>query len=210
MSATPAGSSKLAETRYRVHELLRRRWSPVAFADRLVEPEKLGSLFEAVRWAPSSFNEQPWSFLLTTRDDPTEFQRMLACLVEGNQTWAQHAPVLILSIAKLNFERTGQPNRHAFHDVGLASTSLAIQATDLGLHVHMMAGIQVDKIRQEYSVPDGHDPVAAIAVGYLGDASSLPEKLQRREAAPRQRKPLDQVAFTGRWGQPASLAVSKS
>ena len=90
---------KLAETRYPIHELLRERWSPRAFADRMVEPEKLRSLLEAARWAPSSFNEQPWSFIVATKEHPGEYERLLSCLVEGNVRWAQHAPVLMLSVA---------------------------------------------------------------------------------------------------------------
>ena len=131
---------KVAETRYPIHELLRERWSPRAFADRMVEPEKLRSLLEAARWAPSSSNEQPWSFIVATKEHAGEYERLLSCLVEGNVRWAQHAPVLMLSVATLVFERNQKPNRHAFHDVGLAVENLIIQGTALGLFVHQMAG----------------------------------------------------------------------
>ena len=198
---------KPANTDFPVHDLLRRRWSPRAFADRPVEPEKLSSLLEAARWAPSSYNEQPWAYLLATREQPAEFARLLSVLVEGNIAWAQRAPVLMLSLARLNFERNGRPNRHAFHDVGLASENLVIQATAMGLAVHQMAGFQVDKAREVFNIPEGWEPAAAIALGYPGEADSLPEPLRTRELAPRTRKPLEQFVFAGRWGEVAPLVT---
>src|SRR5438445_764285 len=132
---------KPADAKSPIHELLRQRWSPRVFSPRPVSAETLKILFEAARWAPSSFNDQPWAYIVATKDDPEEFQRVLSTLVEGNRAWAQNAPVLMLSIAKSNFERTGQPNRHAFHDTGQATISLVIEATALGLAVHQMAGI---------------------------------------------------------------------
>ncbi len=199
---------KLAPPDFPIHDLLRRRWSPRAFSDRLVEPEKLRSLLEAARWAPSSFNEQPWAYLVATRNDPEEYARLLSVLVEGNIAWAHRAPVLMLSLAKLNFERNGKPNRHAFHDVGLASANLVTQATALGLAVHQMAGFQVEKARELYGIPAGWEPVAAIALGYPGETDSLPEPIRQRELAPRTRKPLEQFVFTGRWGQPWWLVAA--
>src|SRR5437773_5392783 len=157
---------KPAETKYPVAEILRRRWSPRAFSDRMVEPEKLQSQFEAARWAPSSFNEQPWSFIVTTRQDPEDHAQLLSCLVQGNQKWARLAPVLMVSVAKLNFEKTGAPNRHAFHDVGLAMGNMLVEATALGLFGHQMAGFSPEKVREIYGVPNDYEPVAGIAVGY--------------------------------------------
>ncbi len=198
---------KPAETDTPMHDLLRRRWSPRAFADRPVEVDKLRSLIEAARWAPSSFNEQPWAYLMAARDNPEEFARLLSVLTEGNVAWAQRAPVLMLSIAKLNFERNGRPNRHAFHDVGLASASLIMQATALGLVAHQMAGFDAGKARELFAIPEGWEPVAAIALGYPGEPESLPERLRSRELEPRTRKPLEQFVFTGRWGQPSEFVA---
>lgn len=192
---------KPAETLYPIHELLRRRWSPVAFSNQAVESEKLASLLEAARWAPSSFNEQPWSFIVATKENPAEYERLLGCLTEGNIAWAKQAPVLMLSVAKTNFERNGKPNRHAFHDVGLAAENLVLQATALGLFVHQMAGILPDKARETYGIPKGHEAVAGIALGYPGDGAALEEKLQKRQNAPRSRKPLESFVFTGKWGE---------
>lgn len=194
-------------TQYPIHDLLRWRWSPRAFAARPVEPAKLHSLFEAARWAPSCFNEQPWHFLLATKDDSRNFERMLSCLIEGNKAWAQHAPVLMLSVARLNFLQSGQPNRHAFHDIGLAVENMVIQATAVGLMVHQIAGIHFDKAREVFQIPEGFEAVTAIAVGYPGDPESLPEKLHQRELAPRIRKSLAEFVFTGAWGLPTSLVT---
>lgn len=196
---------KFADTEYTVHDFIRGRWSPLAFSNRTVELEKLLILLEAARWAPSSYNEQPWSFIVATKEHQAEYDRLFSCLVEGNQAWAQNAPVLILSVAKLFFERSGDQNRHAFHDVGLATENLVIQAIALELFVHQMAGFHVDKARELFNIPEGYEPLTALAVGYLGDPQTLPEKLQARELAPRTRKPLTEFVFTGSWNQTSPL-----
>jgi nitroreductase len=196
---------KLAQTDYPIVEILKRRWSPRAFSDRMVEPEKLQSLFEAARWAPSCFNEQPWQFIVATRQTPEDHARLLSCLAEGNQQWARLAPVLMVSVARLNFDKTGKPNRHAFHDVGLAVGSLLVQATALDLFVHQMAGFSVEKVTEIYGIPQGFEPVAAIAVGYAADVEVLPEELRARELGGRSRKPVSSFVFQGRWGEPSGL-----
>ncbi|HXE75219.1 MAG TPA: nitroreductase family protein [Candidatus Xenobia bacterium] len=195
-----------AATRAPIQELLARRWSPYAFSERPVAPEILVSLLEAARWAPSSYNEQPWAFLVATKENPEEFARLLSCLVPSNQEWARNAPVLMLSVAKLKFDRGGRANPHAWHDVGLAAMSLVVQAMAHGLYVHQMAGIEPERAREHYSIPEGWEAVAGIAIGYLGDSNALPEKLRQRDFAPRSRRPLEQMVFTGRWGQPTRLA----
>jgi nitroreductase len=196
---------KPAATTYPIEHLLQQRWSPRAFAERPVEPEKLLRLWEAARWSASCANQQPWYFLVATREDSAEYARMLSCLRENNQQWAARAPVLMVSVAKLSFDANGQPNRYAFHDVGLAVANLIVQATALGLFVHQMAGFYPDKVRALYSVPEDFEPVAGIVLGYPGEAATLPEDLQQREAAPRVRRPLDTFVFQGTWGRIASL-----
>lgn len=195
---------KPATPQYPIHDLLARRWSPRAFSNRPVEPDVLRSLWEAARWAPSSANEQPWSFLVATKDDPQEFGRMVECLVEGNRVWAKQAPVLMISVAARR-DRNNDPNPHAWHDVGQAVADLTVQATALGLFVHQMAGILPDTIRELYQIPDSHEPVTAIALGYPGAPEQLPDKLRQRELAPRTRKPIGDFVFAGRWGQKSSL-----
>lgn len=174
-----------------IHELLQRRFSPRTFDDRSVSKETVRSLLEAARWAPSSFNEQPWRFIVATRDDPAEHEKLLACLVPGNQEWAKSAPVLMLSAAKLTFAKNDKPNRHAYHDVGLAVSQMIVHATSLGLHAHQMAGFDADKARETYAVPKDFDPVAAIALGYSSE--DMPSS--------RSRRPQDEIVFAGIWGE---------
>jgi nitroreductase len=200
---------RLVDARHPILDLLRRRWSPRAFnPNRPVEPGKLRSLMEAARWAPSSNNEQPWHFIVATKDNPGEFGRVLACLVEKNQSWANHAPALMITVASNVFGRNGKPNRHAFHDVGQAVANMTVQATALDLFVHQMAGFSPDAARHAFGIPETAEAVTAVAVGYLGDANLLPEDLRQRETAPTTRKPITDFAFEGKWGQTANWARS--
>ena len=191
---------KPAPVDYPIHHLLARRWSPRAFSDRLVEPQKLCVLLEAARWAASSFNQQPWRFIVATRENADEFEKMLSCLVEGNVAWAKRAPVLMLTVAEMDSERAGGPNRHSFHDVGCAVANISIQAAAMDIFVHSMAGILPDKAREVYSIPKGFEPITALALGYSGDPSSLPDELRSKETRSRTRKPLHLLAFGSTWG----------
>jgi nitroreductase len=202
-----SGLKRPAETSTAIHDLISHRWSPRAFESKPVEPEKLRSLFEAARWAASSYNAQPWYFIVGTKDNPENYKRVLESFVEFNQGWAKQAPVLALSVAKLKFD-DGKPNRHAFHDVGQAAASLSLQAEALGLSVHQMAGIEPEKARKLFDIPADYEAVAGIAIGYAGEPESLPDGLRERELAPRQRKPLDSFVFTGSWGK--TLPLQKS
>lgn len=195
---------KPADTQYPIHDLLRRRWSPRAFDDRPIEPEKLRSLFEAARWAPSSNNGQPWRFLVATKENKIEYDRLFNCLLEGNQKWAHRVPVLLLSVAKLQFE-DGSPNRHSLHDTGMAAENLVLQGTALGLVAHQMAGFRIDQARADCKIPEGYEPVAMIAVGYPGDPALLSDHLRAREAQPRVRKPLTESVYSATWEQPLPL-----
>ncbi len=167
-----------------------------------VPEEALRSLFEAARWAPSCFNEQPWRFLVARRTDPEAHEKLLSCLSEGNQRWAKQAPVLALSVARTTFTRNGKPNRHAFHDVGLAVAQLTLQATTTGLVVHQMAGFDPERARRLHAIPEGFEPVAVLAIGYPGEPDDLPEDLRERERAARSRRPQREFVFTGSWGAP--------
>jgi nitroreductase len=198
-------SHKQARPDFPIHELIARRWSPYAFSDRPVSREDLCSLFEAARWAPSSYNEQPWRYIIATRDNPAEFDRLLGCLVEGNQLWAKAAPVIGLGCTSLNFQLNGKPNAAAMHDLGLASATLTFEATARGIFVHQMIGIQPDKARQSYNIPEGFQPLTGLAIGYLGDINSLPESLKPRDQAKRTRKALGEIVFSGQWGLASSL-----
>jgi len=200
-----AESAKTARPDHPIHPLLTERWSPYVFDPRPVEPEKLRSCLEAARWAPSSFNEQPWFFLLARREDDQEFRRMLGCLVPANQEWAQDSSALLITVVKRCFERNGKPNRVAEHDLGLAAGNICAQATALGLFVHQMEGIDIEKARTTYGVPQGHDPWTGIAIGYAAEpARARTEKFAERDRARRNRRPLAQFVFGGEWGKSAS------
>jgi nitroreductase len=185
-----------------VHELIRSRWSPRAFSSKEVTPEDLATVFDAARWAASSYNEQPWRFIVATKDDPGAFHKLLGLLVPFNQEWAKTAPVLILGVAKKTFSHSHQPNKYALHDAGAALANLFLQATALGLHAHGMAGFDYDRARTELSIPDDYETAAFVALGYIGSPDQLPEGMQNQELAPRTRKPLSEIAFTANWGTP--------
>lgn len=193
---------KPAEIKYPVHSLIRERWSPRAFDDRPVEREKLLQLFEAARWAASCFNEQPWRFIIATREIPEVYQKLFDCMVEANQIWAKQAPVLMLSLAEKNFAYNQKLNRHFMHDLGLAMGNFSLQATELGLFVHQMAGFSTDKARENLKLPDDVEPAAMVAIGYAGDLDTLPEKLKTKELEPRVRKPISELVYQGEWGNP--------
>lgn len=203
MSEPIAATNKHATPDHPIHDMIARRWSPYAFADRPVSEADLRALFEAARWAASSYNEQPWSYIVATKADPDEFERVLSCLVDANQAWAKAAPVLALGCTSLRFSRNNQPNAAAVHDLGLASATLTFEATARGLFVHQMIGILPDKARVAFRIPEGVQPVTALAIGYRADPGVLPEMIRERDLAPRQRKPLAKFVFGGEWGKAA-------
>jgi nitroreductase len=195
-------AQRFAEADPLIHELLARRRSPRAFdPNRRVSRLAIRTLLEAARVAPSCFNEQPWRFLVFDAGEPEALEQARSCLSAGN-SWALRAPVLILSVAAERWSRDGSPNRWAEHDVGLASENLALQATSLGFAVHLMAGFDEKKVQELFRIPEGFTPMAMIAVGYPGDPDELPPKLRDRERAPRQRRPIEEIAFAGRWDRP--------
>lgn len=196
-----------APAEFPIHDLIRNRWSPRAFSDKPVAPDALRSLFEAARWAPSSYNEQPWAFVVGTKDKPEHYDRVLQTLVEFNANWAKKAPVIGIVVAELKFARNGSPNRNAFYDAGQASAQLAIEATSRGLVVHQMAGFNPETARDLFSIPAGWDPIAAFALGYPGEPDSLPEPYRGQEKGPRVRKPLREFVMSGQWGHAAEFVT---
>ena len=195
---------KTAQTDYPVLDVIKDRWSPRAFAETPVERPKLLSVLEAARWASSSNNRQPWRFIVTQRGEAS-FDTLLGCLREGNVGWAQHAPVLILSLAEKEFPARGdkpaRENRHALHDVGAAVNTLILQATALDLYTHQMAGFYPEKAVKAFGIPEEFEPVAVLALGYLGNPDDLSDALREREFAERSRKPLGELVFGERFGE---------
>ncbi len=181
---------------YPLHELIQKRWSPRSYNGKAVEPEKLKTLFEAAAWSQNCFNEQPWRFLLASRDDRPQFDRLLGLLVEKNQDWAKHAGALGISFGKRTFTHNGSPDRFGLHDAGAALAQMSLQAVALGLHLHGMGGFDAARTRAEFAVPEDFEVGAAFAVGYLDDDTP---------PANRSRKPLSEVVFSGAWGAPAEF-----
>jgi len=171
------------------------RWSPRAFDPTPLSENQIASLFEAARWSPSCYNEQPWLFLYAASDE--DRQRFLPALVAGNQSWARNAPLLIYLLCKKHFAATGKENRHAPFDAGAAWMSLALQARKLGLHAHAMAGFSREKAYEILEVPaEEYDIMAAIVVGRRASPDILPEPVAAKEA-PNGRKPGADVAREG-------------
>ncbi|MCF8346502.1 MAG: nitroreductase family protein [Bacteroidales bacterium] len=176
------------------HDLITKRWSPVAFSDKIPAREIVEQLFEAARWAPSSYNAQPWKFIFAQRGDPA-YDKFFDLLYEGNQAWAKTAPMLILSMAEQVPEGRTGVNRFASHDTGMATANLLLQVTAMGMYAHMMGGYDTDKARQVLEIPDNYMLLAMIAVGYKGDPADLPADIAAREKNKRERHGIADFAF---------------
>ncbi len=202
MQDQPTGITmeKSAEFGTTVLDVIKQRRSRRAYSTTPVEREKIESIFEAARWAPSSVNEQPWAYLYATRDQEL-WQRVFGSLNEGNKVWAGNAPLLIVSLARKNFLRNDLPNHSARYDVGAANAFLSLQATALGLNVHQIGGFDRAKLTREMNIPGHFEAIAIIAIGYPGETSSLPEHLQAREMSPRVRYVRDTFVMNTAFGE---------
>jgi nitroreductase len=201
---------KRLETRYPVLSAALDRWSPRSFAETPLEAEKLQSMFEAARLAPSAHNTQPVRFLVGRKVENPQFHaRLFSCLSYGNQVWAHSAPVLILaSVMRRRFSQERAdfvPYPHAMHDLGLAVMSLILQAQSLGVHCHPMAGFDPERAQEEFRIPALFEPGIMVAAGYVGDPLKLEGSLRERELAPRSRRPLEELVFEGEWGRGSTL-----
>ena len=194
--------SKSVVPDHEIHELIAGRWSPYVFDPKEVDKEKIWSCFEAARWAASSYNEQPWSFFVAFRSEPNRFDKLLSCLLEANQEWAKHASALVITVIAKHFTRNNKLNRVAMHDLGLAVGNLSIQASHLDLSVHQMGGIDLELTREKLQIPESHDPVTAIAIGYRGSESDN-AVLVEKDQSPRERKPISEFVFSEEWGKSA-------
>jgi nitroreductase len=181
-----------------IHELITKRWSPVAFDPRPVEPEKIQLLFEAAGWAPSGRNAQPWRFIYTTREMP-EYRIFLGLMDEGNQVWAKTAPLFVLALAQVVSTYKDQPNRLALYETGMAVSNLLLQATHLDLCVHQMGGYDLKRAKEILAIPPRYEPTAMMAIGYKGDPAQLPPEVARREGKERNRMEASEFVFPGRW-----------
>lgn len=178
---------KSSSIEHPILDLIKKRRSIRAFSSEPIAADKIYSLFEATRWAPSSSNEQPWVYIYATRDQPELWNKMFDCFNEGNKIWVKDAPLLILSLARKEFTHYGNANDHAMYDLGGANSFLSLQAVEMGLQVRQMAGFNHLKAVENFNIPGMYEVGVFIAVGYPGDPANLPEKLKLRELAPRER-----------------------
>ncbi|MBM4112101.1 MAG: nitroreductase [Phycisphaerae bacterium] len=183
--------------------LLRERWSPYVYSSKPVPDADLRAIFEAARWAPSSYNEQPWRFIVATSADAAAHAKVLLCLVEANQAWAKHAPVLALGCHTTVHAKNGKPNKAAAHDLGQAAAQLSIEAASRGIRVHQMIGIVPERAKELFKVPDGVEVLTGLALGYPGEPAKAAPDLASRDAARRPRISIGETVFAGAWGTPA-------
>jgi len=195
---------KPAITQIPIAELIANRWSGRAYnASKKVSQEQIVALLEAARWAPSSYGDQPWRIVVFDKStNPQAWQAAFDCLMQQNQVWAKHAPVLLLGCANTVLEYNGDANRFGQYDTGAAVENLCLQAAHLGLMTHQMGGFKSDLAREKFAIPAQFTPMAMISVGYQGDANDLPDELKTRELAERKRKPLGELFFDGSWDKP--------
>lgn len=195
---------KPATTQVPIHEIIANRWSGRAYnPNKPVTQAEETALLEAARWAPSCFGDQPWRFVVFNKEkNPQAWQAAFDTLAESNQTWAKNAPLLVLVCANTLFRHNGQPNRWASYDAGAATENLCLQATALRLVAHQMGGFSVDAARAAFNVPAQFELMAMVAIGHGDVPESLPEDLQERQLAPRQRLPLGELFFAGAWDKP--------
>lgn len=177
-----------------IHLPIANRKSVLAFENKVLNDTDIEKLFEAARWAPSSYNDQPWRFYYASRKDAESFSNLISCLAPPNKEWAQNASIIVISTAQKHLTLNGKKNTYAKHDTGLATANLLIQAESMGLASHPMGGFDRDKVRDVLNLSDDYIPVAAIAVGVYGNFDNLSEENKKRERMPRERKPLDEVA----------------
>lgn len=200
--------TKKVQPDYAILPIFSQRFSPYAFSSKAVSTEDIRAVFEAARYAPSSYNEQPWRCIVATSSDKNEFDQLVNCLAEPNRPWAKRAPVLAIGLFNNNFKKNGKENKAAPHDLGIASAFLTVEATQRGLYVHQMIGIEADTIRKEYKVPDDVTPFTALAIGYLGgpeDLKELPDGYAERDKNGRQRLAQDEFIFSSSFGQALNL-----
>lgn len=186
-----------------VLDIIKNRWSPVSFSGGPVEEYKLKAILEAAGYAPSSMNEQPWMFIMTTKEYPGNFSDFIGFLDVSNQIWARNAYALIISFARMNFVYKNRVNKYAFHDVGLAVGNMLVQAQSMNVYAHQMGGFSPEKVKQYFSLPEGIEPVTIISLGYHGDGSELPEELKRRDNTRNVKKKILEFAFRNGITEPA-------
>ena len=186
-----------APTNLNLEENIKERWSPRAFLEDKIDKDSLLRIFESARWSASSYNEQPWRFIIGIKDEGDNYQHIIESLVPFNQQWASRAPVVLLACGKKTFSRNGKPNPHMSYDVGQAVATLTLQATAEGLHVHQMAGFSSEKARELFDIPADFEPIVVAAIGKIDEN----EILQKDGPKERTRKKLEDICWSD-WNSP--------
>jgi nitroreductase len=199
---------KPAITQYEIHPIINNRWSPRSFSSKPVSSESLQRIFEAARWAPSSFNEQPWRFIIGIKGDKT-WEMIYDTLIEFNRKWAKLAPVLIMSIGSKILSKNEKPNKMYIYDVGQSVSYITFQAMHEGLRVHQMGGFSAEKAIELFNIPNDYQPLTVIAIGYQGDPGLLDEELKKTEIGSRSRKELKVLVYEEKFGNTSAI-ISKS
>lgn len=194
--------NKPAKTVSEINGYSRNRWSPRAFdVNKQVSKEQIVALCEAAQWSPSSYNDQPWRFIVCDRfSDENSYIKLLSCLGEWNQNWAKTAPILIAVVASNTFSKTGKENRWGQYDSGAAAMSLCLEANHQGLSAHQMGGFDANLLAEKFEIPANHTPMAVIAVGYQAVIDVIDESFHEAEKAERKRNPLGDMFFLSKWG----------
>lgn len=185
---------KTAETKSPILDIIANRWSPRAFSNQDITDETLNTILEAASWSFSANNEQPWRYIVAKRGTET-FQKISELFTPGNKTWAPNAAALMISVIKTTFARDNSINKAAMHDVGAANAHLAIEARAHNVFTHFIGGFDKNKAKEVFNLPEGFEPIACIALGYLGSPEQLNETLKPREEQPRERKPLSEFVL---------------
>jgi nitroreductase len=183
-------------------DAIKNRWSPLSFSEKAVEDGKLREILEAASYAASSMNEQPWLFITATKNDPAAFNDFTSFLEESNRVWAKGAWALTVTLARTIFVYKDRPNRHAFHDTGLAVANMVTQAVSLGISAHQMGGFSTEKVKAYFNLPEGTEPVSVIAFGYAGTGEELSEDLRKRHNTRKPKKNLSEYSFRNKLGNP--------
>ncbi|MBH04125.1 MAG: nitroreductase [Xanthomonadales bacterium] len=197
--------NNIAPTHFPIDDRLATRWSPYVFSEQPVPRDTLRSVFEAARWSASSFNEQPWRFLVSRKNRDDTHDRIVNCLAEGNQVWAKHAPVLLIGIYRHRFAESGKENKAAPHDLGLAAGQMVFEASRHDLFVHMMIGLDPAAARRTFGIPNDAEAYTAMAIGYRDAADNADASLREREAKPCQRLPQCDFVFSNQFGTSAEF-----
>jgi nitroreductase len=186
-----------------VLEIFANRRSTVSYSDRIPERKLIGAILKAASLAPSAMHEQPWRFIVASKENRADYDRMFGTVAEGNQSWARYAPVLILMAAKKRFDHNGEVNPFAAHDCGMALQNMLLQASECGLAMHVIGAFSRGDVQRLYKIPEEFEPLTITAVGYPGNPGDLPEDLREREekSKTKVRKQIDEMVFEGEWGK---------